>query len=645
MPSSPKPARAMDWPALFAGLILAAGSLAAYCRTFSVPVLFDDRDEILGNPSLRHLANLRAVLSPPLNMGVGGRPLLNLSYAVNYALAGGSVFGYHVVDLLIHVVAAWTLFALVRLTLRQPVMADRFGPVATPLALAVSAIWAWHPLQTESVTYLAQRAEELMGLFYLLTLHGFARGATATSQRGRLAWFSLSVLACLAGVGSKEVIVTAPLAAVLYDRAFVAGSFREAWRRHWGILIALAATWVPLGILLSGLNQRGVGFGSTITWRIYGLAECKVVVRYLALAFWPRPLVFDYGPFVMPRVAEIWPYAVILLALLAGTAALLRRNTAAGFAAAWFFLILAPSSSIVPVVTQPMAENRVYVPLAGVVALAVVAIYAWAGRRSLPVFAAVAACLCISSFVRNQAYATETAIWTDTVAKVPQNARGHSNLASAWLRIPGHMEDVREQYAASVRLESYSAEAHNNLAFALAAEGRTQEAQREYQEVVRLKPSWAEAHHNLGKTWYATPGHMADAIAEYKEALRLDPTLAGVHNDEANAWYVTPGRMADAVAEYRAALRIDPDFAEAHNNLGNALVNQSGQLAQAVAEYETAIRLKPDYPDPHLGLALALLRQPGRGARIRSELEAALRLRPGEPVATRVLAGLSATRP
>ncbi len=645
MPPSPKPARALDWPALSAGLILAAGSLAAYSRTFSVPVLFDDRDEILNNPSLRHLANLGAVLSPPQNMGVGGRPLLNLSYAVNYALGGGSVFGYHVVDLLIHVLAAWTLFALVRLTLRQPAMAGRFGPAATPLALAISAIWAWHPVQTESVTYLAQRAEELMGLCYLLTLHGFARGATAAGRGGCLGWFSLSVLACLAGVGSKEVIVTAPLAVILYDRAFVAGSFREAWRRHWGVLVALAATWVPLGILLSGLNQRGAGFGSAITWRIYGLAECRIVVRYLALALWPRPLVFDYGPFVMPRVAEIWPYAVILLALLAATAALLRRNPAAGFAAAWFFLILAPSSSIVPVVTQPMAENRLYVPLAGVVALVVVGIYARAGKRCLPVLAALAVGLGISSFVRNQAYATETAIWIDTVAKVPQNARAHSNLASAWLRVPGHMEDVRVQYAASVRLESHSAEAHNNLAWALAAEGRNQEAQREYQEVVRLKPSWAEAHHNLGKTWYATPGHMADAIAEYKEALRLDPTLAGVHNDEANAWYVTPGRMADAIAEYRAALRLDPDFAEAHNNLGNALVNQPGQLEQAVAEYETAIRLKPEYPDPHLGLALALLRQPGQGARIRSEFEAVLRLRPGEPTAQRLLASTPANRP
>ncbi len=645
MASPPQPLRGPDWPALSSGLILAAGSVAAYSRTFSVPVLFDDRDEILNNPSLRHLGNLGAVFSPPLNLGVGGRPLLNLSYAVNYAWGGGSVLGYHVVNLLIHVLAAWTLFALVRLTLRQPAVAGRFGPAAAPLALAVSAIWAWHPLQTESVTYLAQRAEELMGLCYLLTLHCFVRGATAEEGPAAGPGSRLSVLACLAGVGSKEVIVTAPLAVVLYDRAFVSGSFGEAWRRHRGILLALAATWLPLGLLLSGLGRRGAGFGWALPWWAYPMAECRIIVRYLALAFWPRPLVFDYGPFVMPHWVGTWPFAALLLGLLAATAASLRRNSAGGFAAAWFFLILAPSSSIVPVVTQPMAENRLYLPLAGVVALAVAGIFARMGRHCLPAFAALALGLGAASFVRNRAYATEPAIWMDTVAKVPENARAHSNLASAWIRVPGHMEDVRAQYAASVRLEPANAEAHNNLAYALGQEGRLPEARREYQEVVRLRPSWAEGHRNLGKAWYDTPGHMADAVAEYQKALQLDPKLIGVHNDEANAWYALPGQMPKAIAEYREALRLDPDFVEVHNNLGNALVGQPGQLNEAIAHYETAIRLKPDFIDPHLGLALALLRLPGQEDRVRTELQEVLKLRPTDPTARHVLATLAARRP
>jgi len=119
-----------------------------YSGTFSVPLLFDDKASIADNLSIRRLWPLGPALSPPSNAGVGGRPLLNLSYALNYAFGGTAVAGYHAVNLLIHVLAAWTLFALVRRTLLKPVLAERFGAAATPLALAVSAIWAWHPVLT-----------------------------------------------------------------------------------------------------------------------------------------------------------------------------------------------------------------------------------------------------------------------------------------------------------------------------------------------------------------------------------------------------------------------------------------------------------------------------------------------------------------
>jgi len=376
--------RVMDWPLLASGALLVAGTIAVYGRTFSVPLLLDDVAWIKDNTSIRKLWPLWPVLAPPSGTAIAGRPLLNLSFALNYAAGGMAVAGYHRVNLLIHVLAGLTLFGLVRRTLQRPVLAARFGPAATALALAVSAIWAWHPVQTESVTYLAQRAESLMGLFYLLTLYCFVRGAETDARGVRRIWFSLSVLACLAGVGTKEVIVTAPFMVLLYDRTFISGGFAVAWRRHRSLYLALAATWLPLGCLMIGLFSRGEGFAQEATAWSYGLTECRVVVKYLLLALWPRPLVFDYGRYAAPRLSEVAPYVLVLASLLTAMFVALRRWPAAGFAVCWFFLILAPASSVIPVIMQPMAESRLYLPMAGVAALAVLGIFSVAGSRSLP---------------------------------------------------------------------------------------------------------------------------------------------------------------------------------------------------------------------------------------------------------------------
>jgi len=196
-------------------------------------------------------------LSPPRWSGITGRQLINLSLAVNYAVGGTRVWGYHALNLAVHILAGLTLFGIVRRTLLQPRLRGRFGAAANGLALTTAVLWTVHPLQTESVTYIIQRCESMMGLFYLLTLYCFIRGAA--SQRPRL-WYGLCVTACALGMACKEVMVSAPLMVLLYDRTFVSGSFRVAWRRHGRLLGALAGTWVLLGYLVAsgGTFWRGI---------------------------------------------------------------------------------------------------------------------------------------------------------------------------------------------------------------------------------------------------------------------------------------------------------------------------------------------------------------------------------------------------
>ena len=608
---------------VLAGALLVLAALAAYHNSFSGPFIWDDLFSITDNPTIRHFGS---ALSPPNDIGVGGRPVSNLTLALNYALGGTDVWGYHALNLLIHTLAGLTLLGLVRRTLQRPVLNERFGASALPLALAVAVIWTVHPLQTESVTYITQRYESLMGLFYLLTLYCFVRSMESAAPAR---WQVLSVGAGLLGVLSKEMIVTAPVMVLLYDRTFVAGSFLEAWRRRWRYYLGLASMWLLLVPLLTGVHQRSAGFGLGVTWWRYALNSCHSVVLYLKLAVWPHPLVLDYGTDIVHHAGEITPYVVVLVVLVAGTMVALRRWPVVGFAGAWVFVILAPASSVVPLAGQPMAEHRMYLPLAAVLGLGVLGLYTRMGRRSLLVFAAAAVGLGWLTIQRNQDYRSELAIWSDTVAKQPNNERAHNNLGLALEKMPGRLNDAIAQYEEALRLKPGYAEVHYNLGAVWSKmPGRLNDAAAQYEEALRIKPAYVEAHYNLGVAWAQMPGRLNDAAAQYEEALRLKPDHVEAHNNLGLAWSQLPGRLNDAIAQFEEALRLKPDSAEAHNNLGLVWSQVPGRLQDAIAQYEEALRLKPDFAEAHHNLGLAWSQLPGRLQDAIAQYEAALRLKP-----------------
>jgi Flp pilus assembly protein TadD len=299
------------------------------------------------------------------------------------------------------------------------------------------------------------------------------------------------------------------------------------------------------------------------------LTQCWAIGHYLRLSLWPAPLVFDYGTHLVTSLADVWPQAVLVLGLLAATAWALVRKPAWGLLGLWFFAILAPSSSFVPIATEPVAEQRMYLPLVAVV----VALAAAAARflpRRLFVTAAMAAtvALGLATARRNGQYRDPVTLWTDTVAKNPGEPRGHNNLGTA-LRARGEATAARAQFTEAIRLRPDYAPAQFNLGVALLDARQPADALPHLERATAVPRHQADLQLDLGQA-YAAVGRYGDAVAAFRRAVELAPASAEAHGDLGNALLLAR-RAPEAVAEYRAALELRPGDAGLRRNLAVAL--------------------------------------------------------------------------
>ena len=620
--------RATFWAAAL--IILSAW--VAYAGSLTAPFVFDDGDSIVNNPSIHHLWPLGPVLSPPYDQGqtVGGRPLLNLSLALNYAVGGTSVKGYHAVNLGIHMLAGLLVLGVVRRTLR------RIGiPHETWIAFAVALLWTVHPLQTESVTYVVQRAESLMGMFYLLTLYCFIRYSAT-----RKGWAILAFISCLLGMATKEVMVSAPLIVFLYDATFVAGSWREAWRQRCRFHLALASTWILLALLVLNSRSRGgtSGFHVGVAWPAYYLTQPGAVGRYLQLTFWPSPLVFDYGP---ERVTRSWPAmlgGLALLGVLGWSMVGLAKSRPLSFCTFWFFAILAPTS-LIPGNRQTLAEHRMYLALLPVIAIIVVGATAWLARRGRAALRGGAGALGVAGIAlicltgqRNRVYANELGLWQDTVNKVPKNAYAHNNLGVAWSAI-GRQAEAAAEYRTALQIKPDYAQAENNLGNVVLRAGRSEEALALFHEALQHQPRYPEALSNLGVALTGA-GRNREAIEAFERALVLAPNYAKAQFNLGVA-LAADGQETQAKRAYSAALDLDPHLVEARLNLGNLLAHE-GQVPEAIQAYREVLQRQPAYFEAHFNLAGALVLA-GSYREAAAEYETALGIRPDDEAARRNL--------
>ncbi len=624
----------------------------AWSGALRAPFLLDDHTSILDNPSIRDFWSFRWI-HPPSVSGetVSGRPVLNLSFALNHACGELDPVGYHAVNVAIHLTAALLLYGIVRRTLGRVWAREMAGPAedavrrsADTAAVAVSLCWLLHPLQTAAVTYVAQRAESLAGMFLLLTLYCFIR--SVASERRSAGWQWAAAAACVLGMATKETAVAAPLVVLLYDRAFVAGTFRRAWRERARIHRLLAASWVVLiGAVWANHGRGGsAGFGAEIGPWSYLMTQAEAIPHYLLLVLRPVGLVFDYG---VPDAPEFWDALPGLLFVVLGVVAMLwalRRNLAEGFLGACFFLLLAPSSSFVPVATQTIAEHRMYLPLAAIILLLGTLLWRWpALRRSRSLLAGLAAgaaiLLGLLTWQRNRVYATELSLWQDTVEKRPGNPRARNNLGLA-LMAAGRADEAMDQLRRALELQPDYAFVHFNLGTLLLEQGRFDQAAAHLGSALAGNPGLVSARINMGRALTGL-GRIEEAMQQYRTALAQDRTAYDAATNLA-ALLIDRGQAALAEAQLREIIAAAPALAEAHYHLGRALQRQ-GAAGPSETSFREAVRLKPELAAAHFALGNCLANR-GDSAGAESELREALRLDPRSAEAHYEIGNLRAKR-
>lgn len=595
-------------PDLVRYVLLIAATFAAYLPAVRGGMLWDD-DAHITRVDLRSLHGLWRIWFDP---GATQQyyPLLHSAFWMEHSLWGGSVAGYHLVNIALHAAAACLLVRIV-------------ARLALPGRWLAGLLFALHPQAVEAVAWISEQKSTLSAVFCLAAALVYLEFDESRRPSRYLAALALFVLALL----SKTVTATLPavlLVLVWWRRG------RIEWRRDVRPLVPWSAVGIPAGLFTAWVERTYIGaqgaeFGLSALQRV--LLAGRALAFYGWKTVWPVDLAFFYPRWDVD--ASVWwqylfPAGVLLVA--AALIGMARRHRGPLAAFLVFAATLFPALgffNVYPFRYSFVAGHFAYLAMA---AILVPAAALMASRLKPWISAVVVLGLALLTWREAGVYRDSETLYRATLARNPDAWLARNNLANLLLA-SGRRDEALQQVEEVLRRQPDFWEAHLTLGNALIeSPGGLARAIGEYETAARLAPHSERAHTNLGNALLLA-GRVGEAIAQLQEALRIDPGNAEAHNDLGNAFSQLPGRLAEATAEYEAALRGNPDFPEAHNNLGRALA-QSGQLPDAVAQFEEALRLRPDYANAHSNLGIALSQIPGRLEDAIAEYRTALRLRP-----------------
>ncbi len=630
----------MKYP-IFAWAIIILVGIISYSNTFHSDFQFDDNIFIIDNFAIRDLGNIKGIgelLSQP------SRFVAFYSFALNYHFHQLDVFGYHVTNFVIHLITAmlvwWFVGMLVGLCNRKhtPGVCMRLNTKYTPpgcvygstIALFTALIFVAHPVQTQAVTYIAQRFASLATLFYLLSVCLYIKGRIVETRLISSVYFLGAAVSAILGMFTKEIVITLPLTVLLIECMFLGGVRKIKEPR----LIA-ALLFVLIIPALFSFNISDMLFapkiseshaGDVITFGTYVMTQFRVLMTFVKLSFFPIGQNVEYDFALSQHFFEI-PTLLSFLALgaMLGIAFKIRaRYTLITFGIFWFFLTLLPN--FIPR-RNIIFEHKLYLPMIGFSLMLSMGIFRLMKnvKKGAVVLSIIVCVLAYLTFQRNKVWTNEVTLWEDVVQKSPHKLRPQINLGRAYFE-QGQYDKAMVYLDKAVSMEPDDANAYNNRGAVYGAtnqkelalkdfnralaidpdldgarsnrgavyrtDDKSDLALEDFNKALEINPYFYKAYHNRGII-HKKKGSYDLALDDYNKALALNPLYAKVYGNRGMVYEAT-GRYDLALADFNKALEINPGIGEVYNNRG-VVYKAKGQYDLAMKDYSKAVELNPQY--------------------------------------------------
>jgi len=616
------------------GLILVAVTLLSYAPAWHGKPVWDD-DKHITRPEMLTVGGLASIWFQPRTTQQY-HPLVDSFFWAAGKLWGNDTLGLHILNILLHVGSALLLLRILR-------------RLEVPGAWLAAAVFALHPVEVESVAWMAELKNTLSGFLFFASALAYLQFDRTRSRRDYAIVIALFVL----GLFAKTIVATLPAALLI---VFWWKQGKLTWKRDIRPLVPFLILGAASGILTGWMEQRfsgaeGKAFNFLISERclIAGRAFCF----YLGKLFWPADLMF-INPRWTITTSQGWQFLfpIGVLLLFAATFFAWRRAGVRGPLAAFLFF----TALIFPLIGffnvyfftfSFVADHFQYLPGVGVITLFCAgAALLHARLKGIPLLAAnvlgvfLLATLAVVTWRQCRMYTDQTTLYTTILERNPGCWMAHTNLGNIEIK-QGHLDAAIEHYRKSIQFLPENAKAQDNLGVAYLQKGRLVEATNCFQKALALKPRDTEAHNNLGNALLKQK-KVKEAIAEYEAALKINPLYPEAHVNLAQVLFKL-GRVNEAISHLQRAVQSKPGDPENHSQLSIALI-QAGRLDEAMAESQKALDLKPDYAEAHYSLGVCLLRN-GHPAEAISHFQKAIELEPGNAKAMNNLAWVLATCP
>jgi len=571
-----------------------------YSNSFQCSFHFDDFHNIVDNPSIRNLADVKSWWN-----FYPTRPLGIFTFAVNYHFNQLNVWPYHLVNLIIHLMNACLAGWLTLLIFSSPAMKDL--PASRHkrgIAFLTALLFVSHPLATQSVTYIVQRMASMVTLFYLLSVALYVKARLSNwGIRTKFLLFAGSIVSAIVAMLIKENAFTLPFAILLIEIFFFRTKKPILNFKDYRLILFIAVLLsVIVMILLKGsFNVFKTippmqGHTYTLTPVTYLFTQFSVILKYMQLLCLPINLKLDYDFPISDNFFGIRTLLsfLVLLALIVLAILLFKKHRVISFGIFWFFLTLSVESGFIPII-DVIFEHRTYLPSFGffLVLSSVLYILLWDKYKflAIAVFTVIIGSYSTMTYQRNKIWKDDLTLWSDNVSKAPDIARPICNRGYAFGTI-GQWNNAIADYSKALEIDPDYTDALSNRGGAYGKVGQWDKTIEDCSQAIRIDPNYLKAWFNRGDA-YENLRQFDKAILDYSKAIGIDSLFTKAYSNRGIA-YANLGQWDNSITDCSQAIRIDPKYAQAYYNRGIVYANL-GQWDKVIADCSMTIEIDPSY--------------------------------------------------